>query len=262
MPKGIHNRIFKAGSCIAYGGNNKIYALKGGARYNEFYCYDISETTWTEKESLPSWALGKRYKVKAGGAMAYDGSNTLYAIKGNKCQELWAYNTISGHWQFQDTIPKLNKRSLPKNGAGLTFANNRLFIMKGNRTREFWAYIPQNINASHFELSKENTQSGTTQNRQLIAQEGKHLSKNIRSGFQFNRIKTISGISKIIYLANGKTKVKIDKKSEPTTVLIRLYDIQGRLVKSMRTGISAKSSDLELSLDGLSKGIYYLIISQ
>ncbi|MCX7784949.1 MAG: choice-of-anchor J domain-containing protein [candidate division WOR-3 bacterium] len=245
-PKGIHNRIFKSGSCIVYGGNNKIYALKGGAKYNEFYCYDINENSWTEKESLPYLPYGKRYKVRAGGAITYDGQNMLYAIKGNKCQEVWAYNTLSGHWQFQDTIPKLNKRSFPKNGASLIFANNRLFILKGNRTREFWAYIPQNI--------------GKRQNL-IIGNENQQIEQNIKQSIKQNVRHKKQIVSKVIYFSNRKMKIRADNAISESTV-IRLYDIQGRLLKSIIRQISNSGLDSEISLDNLPKGIYFLVISQ
>ncbi len=247
MPLGIHNRIFKSGSCLVYGGNNKIYCLKGNAKYNEFYCYDIDANAWTEKARLPYLPDGKRYNVKAGAALTYDGRNTIYAIKGNRCQELWAYDILSNQWHFQDTIPKLNKRSLPGNGAGLTFANNRVFIMKGNRTREFWAYIPQNIIKKDFKLKEQDISSSMMELKQSVALQVSSPLTNIR---------------KIIYFSDKKVKTRLNVFEESKIVSIRIYDVQGRLVKSMSELIFHNSSDLELSLDGLPKGIYFLVISR
>ena len=67
-----------------------IYALKGGST-SEFWRYDATANTWTEFDELPPMASsGKLRKVYAGGSMVnVDG--TLFALKGNKTNELWRY---------------------------------------------------------------------------------------------------------------------------------------------------------------------------
>jgi len=67
-----------------------VYALKGGST-SEFWRYDATAKTWTEFDSLPPMASsGKVRKVYAGGSMVnVDG--TLFALKGNKTNELWRY---------------------------------------------------------------------------------------------------------------------------------------------------------------------------
>jgi outer membrane protein assembly factor BamB len=67
-----------------------VYALKGGST-NEFWRYDATAGTWAEFDQLPPMAAsGKVRKVYAGGNMvSVDG--TLFALKGNKTNELWRY---------------------------------------------------------------------------------------------------------------------------------------------------------------------------
>jgi hypothetical protein len=67
-----------------------IYALKGGST-GEFWRYDATANTWAEFDELPAMAAsGKVRKVYAGGCMvSVDG--TLFALKGNKTNELWRY---------------------------------------------------------------------------------------------------------------------------------------------------------------------------
>jgi hypothetical protein len=67
-----------------------VYALKGGST-SEFWRYDATAGTWTEGDELPPMAgNGKVRKVYAGGGMvSVDG--TLFALKGNKTNELWRY---------------------------------------------------------------------------------------------------------------------------------------------------------------------------
>ncbi len=67
-----------------------IYAIKGG-NTTEFWRYDAAADAWFEFDSLPRRAAsGKTRKVYAGGSMvSVDG--TLYALKGNRTDELWRY---------------------------------------------------------------------------------------------------------------------------------------------------------------------------
>jgi hypothetical protein len=67
-----------------------IYALKGGST-SEFWRYDATAKSWTEFDELPPMAgSGKVRKVYAGASMVnVDG--TLFALKGNKTNELWRY---------------------------------------------------------------------------------------------------------------------------------------------------------------------------
>ncbi len=94
-----------------------IYALKGGST-GEFWRYDATASTWAEFDELPALAAsGKIRKVYAGGSMvSVDG--TLFALKGNKTNELWRFalgyanaaqpsrdgvmatSTVVGDWQF------------------------------------------------------------------------------------------------------------------------------------------------------------------
>jgi len=121
-----------------------IYALKGG-NTSEFWRYDATANTWTEFDSLPPMgSSGKVRKVRAGGSMvSVDG--TLFALKGNKTNELWRYGlplasapqpsregvmaaqTTLGDWQFAISPNPLSggfatvRYSLPK--AGLSTLN-------------------------------------------------------------------------------------------------------------------------------------------
>jgi hypothetical protein len=67
-----------------------IYAFKGG-NTSECWRYDAAANTWTEFDSLPSLGrVGRARRVYAGGSMVnVDG--TLFALKGNKTNELWRY---------------------------------------------------------------------------------------------------------------------------------------------------------------------------
>ena len=76
----------KDGSCGTFDGAD-IWALKGG-NTQQFFRWTVAANSWAEKETIPR-GLDKR-KVKAGGDIV-SANSVLYAIKGNKSNELWMY---------------------------------------------------------------------------------------------------------------------------------------------------------------------------
>jgi len=155
-------RTFRDGSCIVQL-NGIIYALKGGGKHNYFWAYNVETNTWTQMETLPlihpcnqtgddsedeieisdlkgSADRVRKTNVKAGGAMTA-GNDKIYAIKGGGAQDFWQHSFVSG-WTPLDTIPRLNRQSVPKRGAALTYTNGRVYLLKGNNTPEFWAFTP------------------------------------------------------------------------------------------------------------------------
>jgi len=233
-------RRFRSGSCVVYGGQNKIYALKGSSRHNEFYVYDINNNLWDSKESLPYIhpKVRKKTRVKSGGAMTYDGANTVYAIKGGR-NEFWTFNTSTGHWSAIDTIPRLNKRSVPRNGAALAYSNGQVWLLKGNNTKEFWSCIPP-VDITESELNLPTQISRTDE---------------IKRPFSIRN-------NKIVCFTQNQTPAKINytiPKSE--RISINLYDIQGRLVKVLKEQFIDAGDYCEIvSLDNLAKGVYFIVL--
>jgi hypothetical protein len=95
----------KDGSAVAYfkGSHDLIYALKG--RYNEFWCYSVELDSWVEINPMPLQPSNK--KVKAGGALL-SMAGRIFALKGNKTNELWIYSPA-------DTLFKEGGRQQPAN---------------------------------------------------------------------------------------------------------------------------------------------------
>ena len=84
------------GSCAAWA-NGALYALKGN-NTQEFWRYTpaagLDSGSWTEMDSIPQaeYPLGRKKKVKAGAALAYNpGANAFFALKGNKTNQFWKY---------------------------------------------------------------------------------------------------------------------------------------------------------------------------
>jgi hypothetical protein len=243
-PIGTDHRRFRSGSCIVYGGDNRIYTLKGGARYNEFYCYNISSNSWQARESLPYFhpSINKKTKVKAGGAMCFDGMNIIYAVKGGGTNEFWNYNILTNQWSASETIPRVTKRSVVKSGAGLAFADNSIWLLKGNKTRELWEYTIQSpkakVRSQKFAGTCEQTK-GTFQSTQEQKCIKVHVGKSIR---------------KIVFLRGNEIGSKKDiLKDIPDNASIKIFDIQGRMVQSVK-------SKSFLSLDYLKNGVYIIVV--
>jgi hypothetical protein len=67
-----------------------LFALKGG-NTQEFWLYLPARDTWYELDTIPAFgSSGRKKKVKAG-ADIVAADYALYALKGNKCRELWMY---------------------------------------------------------------------------------------------------------------------------------------------------------------------------
>ncbi len=71
--------------------DDAIFAFKA-ANTQEFWKYDIAGDSWTELDTIPAVGpSGRKKRVKAGSdLLAYNG--LIYALKGNKSNELWYFN--------------------------------------------------------------------------------------------------------------------------------------------------------------------------
>ncbi|MEO0081945.1 MAG: right-handed parallel beta-helix repeat-containing protein [candidate division WOR-3 bacterium] len=67
-----------------------LYALKGGNTQG-FFKYFPGADTWTQLDTVPgNGSFGKKKRVKSGGDLVAYGA-AFFALKGNKCYELWRY---------------------------------------------------------------------------------------------------------------------------------------------------------------------------
>jgi hypothetical protein len=87
--RSARSRKSRDGGCGAWF-EGSIYALKGG-NTTECWTYDAAANTWTEFDELPRMgSTGRTRKVYAGASIVcVDGE--LFALKGNKTNELWRY---------------------------------------------------------------------------------------------------------------------------------------------------------------------------
>ena len=97
-------------------------------------------TGWFEKEPMP--AAPSARQIRAGGWLAFDaGKSRIFAAKGNRKPDFYAYFPAGDSWQQDALIPAGTEGKLPKTGAvGCTDGNNSVYATKGNNTQGFWLY--------------------------------------------------------------------------------------------------------------------------
>ena len=117
------------------------YALKGN-NTREFWKYDPRVNWWYPQDDLPSGLSFKN--VKGGGSMLFyrTGSNSyVYALKGNKTKELWAFHVNGDSWFPRETVPGGLKNKGMADGSCLVNAGGTFYALKGSYN-EFYAYFP------------------------------------------------------------------------------------------------------------------------
>ena len=105
-----------------------IYAFRGGDK-DDFWRYSISEDNWYSMEDAPD-------KIKAGGALAYDGSGYIYAFRGDK-KDFWRYSISGDSWDetLEDAPHDV------KAGGALAYAGgDDIYAFRGDGKDDFWRY--------------------------------------------------------------------------------------------------------------------------
>ncbi len=132
IPTNVSGKGVKDGGAMV-AVNSWIYALRGN-KSNEFYMFN--GTNWVSKESVP---FGKKpldptkYNIKRvgkGSALCFDGANKIYATKGNRTQEFWAYDILENRWVSKVFIP-IEKGA--KGGTSLVFYEGKVYMLLGGR---------------------------------------------------------------------------------------------------------------------------------
>jgi hypothetical protein len=141
-PTGASGKPFKDGSCVAWDGDNTIYALKG--KFNEFYAYHVPGNFWTTLPALPVQGSAGRKRVKSGAGLAcLAGAPALvFALKGGKTNEFWLYDGGARSWRELPPMPAGASSARVNGGGALVAAGDALYALKGNNTREFYRYRP------------------------------------------------------------------------------------------------------------------------
>jgi hypothetical protein len=118
-------------------GDSVIFAFKGGGT-REFWRYSIAGDSWHYVDSVP-YGPTKKTKVKDGAALVWNGANRIYAFKGGKTAEFWAFGLAApaDTWLSMADIPGAK---LVTTGGALGFGGGFCYALKGGGTREFWRF--------------------------------------------------------------------------------------------------------------------------
>ncbi len=117
MPTQALNKYVSSGGALVGVGNN-VYGFKGN-NSTEFYMFD--GTNWVQKASAPA-------TVGAGGALCYDGNNTIYASQGNGKNAFWAYSISTNTWSVKANIPVT-----VKGGTSIAYYNGKVYLLAGSQ---------------------------------------------------------------------------------------------------------------------------------
>ncbi|MEO0093786.1 MAG: M14 family zinc carboxypeptidase [candidate division WOR-3 bacterium] len=145
LPSPPGEKGFKRGSALALADDSLIYCLKGGSKTNEFYVYNIKDSSWRRLASLPiKGSSGRNKRVKDGGALIFT-NGFGWALKGGNSSEFWQFfspQTLSdtGYWTEKEQLPTGPSNKKVKAGGALTSASKFIYAFKGAKTNEFWVY--------------------------------------------------------------------------------------------------------------------------
>ena len=141
VQRGDYGGKLGRGSCLATarsGDSLCVYLAQGGT--DGFNRYSWSNACWCCVHSANS--NGQGHPFAGGSSLAWDGANTVYALKG-KCNELWAYDVVRDSWTEKPSLPMIGRSGREhkvSNGASMVCCDGRLFATKGGGTSDLWVY--------------------------------------------------------------------------------------------------------------------------
>ncbi len=101
---------------------------------------------WVEMENIPSLPGNKAVK-RGAWATFNDGDNLIYATKGYKKTDFYAYNALTNVWSHltgmpytKHTNPKWARKVPRKGSKGVADGDNYIYVTQGNNTLGFWRY--------------------------------------------------------------------------------------------------------------------------
>jgi hypothetical protein len=206
-------------------GDSLIFAFKGGGT-REFWRYSISGDSWHYVDSVP-YGPTKKTKVKDGAALTWNGTDRIYAVKGGKTAEFWAYQLAvpADAWLPLAGIPGAK---LLATGAALNFGNGFCYALKGGGTKEFWRFY-------------EPSSSGVTESPAPAA---------------LTRLVLTIAPNPFTTSLNPSITCSLPVAGK---VSLKLYDVTGKLLRILRTGQTLSGvSSFELRVSGFPRGVYVL----
>ena len=108
---------------------NRIFAFQGGSA--NFWAYGVPANSWTSATTAPN-------TVGAGGALAYDGVQYIYAFRGANSRTFWRYDIINNTWLARANTPA---GGAVGGGGALAYDGSQyVYAFRGNASTTFWRY--------------------------------------------------------------------------------------------------------------------------
>jgi hypothetical protein len=103
----------------------------------------VAASGWSARTSLPTLPSGGFEGL--GGWLSYDaGSGLIYATKGDKTGDFYAYNPVTNTWEVRASIPPYvpRKKPVPPDAGcrGVSDGSGRVYMTLGNKTPKFLSY--------------------------------------------------------------------------------------------------------------------------
>lgn len=146
-------------ACDPY--DTMVYALKGN-NTTEFWKYDVRGDSWVAMRDIPLGTSNK--KVKGGSGLAFCRRSTgsfVYAAKGGKRNEFWAYDVTRDTWLGMADVPPGDRLKGMADGSCLVTAGNRLYALKA-AVNEFYRY---DVTANAWSAVRDLPVAGATKSR-------------------------------------------------------------------------------------------------
>jgi hypothetical protein len=106
---------------------NRIFAFQGGSA--TFWAYGVPANLWTSMTGTPN-------AVGPGAALAYDGVQYIYGLRGNNTTAFWRYNAALNSWAVRTAAP-----AAVGNGGALAYDGLQyVYALRGNNQATFWRY--------------------------------------------------------------------------------------------------------------------------
>jgi len=118
------------GGAMAYAtdaGAGYVYGFRGENQL-DFDQYDIEGGGWSAMVDPPD-------RVGAGGALAWDGVQTIYAMAGGATDLFWSYDVAGNSWSTLATTP-----ANVDAGGALVYLSRSVYALGGGGTQDFWRY--------------------------------------------------------------------------------------------------------------------------
>lgn len=257
-----------------------VFLLKGSGT-NEFYCFNHYAGSWRTMTPAPLGVSGKPYK--SGSCLTTDGTNTIYALKGNY-NEFYAYNIATGIWTTKASLPLVNSagnKKKAKDGAALAWSQDRVYALKGNNTAELWQYNPTKdtwVQLTNMPVGGGKKVKGggalTAMPDALFALKGNNTLEFW--GFGISSLLADAGGTAAAGSSGAALKPELLLGANPVgeqirimlqlpqagAVSLRLYDMTGRLAARLAQGwYPAGTVQVTIATQNLSKGVYLLRLS-